>query len=186
MPTITLPKPLPEINLPDFELPKFELPDSEAISERLDALQEKLPPVPAKVFELQRALAARACESYSAMWTAIGESYKSLFDTAVTSGKTVTGQARAAGEQVAATVSTGVKTVAGQARAQGRRVSEAAESEVVGLVDQAIDAVEDEPGTGTPYEQWTKAELVERAKELKVANPTRMSKAQLIKRLRSA
>ena len=193
MPTITLPKlpelkipELPKFELPKFDLPKVELPDSAAVAERLDALQDRLPPVPAKVLELQRALAAKACEGYSAAWSAVGESYKSFFDTAVTSTKTVTGQARAAGEQVVNTVTTGVKTVAGQAAAQSKKVSDAAETQVVGLVDQAIDAVDDAPSTGTPYEQWTKAELVERAKELKIVGPTRMSKSELIEALRAS
>ena len=81
---------------------------------------------------------------------------------------------------------TGANTVAGQASAQGKKVSQAAESAATGLVDQAIDAVEDAPGSGTPYEQWTKAELVERAKELKIAGPTRLSKSELIATLRGA
>ncbi len=65
-------------------------------------------------------------------------------------------------------------------------MSDTAESEVTRLVDRATDAIEDSPGTGTPYEQWTKAELVERAKELKVVGPTRMSKGELIRALRAA
>ena len=60
------------------------------------------------------------------------------------------------------------------------------ETETTKLLDDAIEAVEDEPGSGTPYEQWTKAELVERAKELKIVGPTRMSKAELIDTLRAA
>ncbi len=104
----------------------------------------------------------------------------------MTSSKTVTGQARAAGEQLVATFTNGVKTVAGQTVAQSKKVSDAAETEVTGLVDSAIDAVEDAPGAGTPYEQWTKVELVARAKDLNVVGPTRMSKKELIKALRAA
>ena len=147
------------------------MPSTDMITERLDALEANLPTIPAKVFHFQRAVA---------------ESYKSFFDTALTSSKTVTGQARAAGEQLVATLTNSIKTVAGQSVAQGKKVSEAAEAEVTGLVDAAIDAVEDAPGAGTPYEQWTKVELVARAKELNVVGPTRMSKKELIKALRAA
>jgi hypothetical protein len=162
------------------------MPSTDMITERLDALEATLPTIPAKVLHFQRAVAAKTYDTYTATIGTIAESYKSFFDTALTSSKTVSGQARAAGEQLFATLSNGVKTVAGQAVAQGKKVSEAAETEVTDLVDSAIDAVEDAPSSGTPYEQWTKAELVARAKELKIVGPTRMSKAQLITRLRAA
>ena len=37
---------------------------------------------------------------------------------------------------------------------------------------------------GVPYEQWTKAELLERARELDIEGRTGLNKAQLIKALR--
>ena len=113
------------------------------ITERLDALEASLPTVPAKVLRFQRAVAAKTYDNYTATMGAVAESYKSFFDTALTSSKTVTGQARAAGEQLVTTLTNGIKTVAGQAVAQSKKVSEAAEAEVTGLVDPAIDAVED-------------------------------------------
>ena len=104
------------------------------------------------------------------------------------SGKTVTGQVKAAGEQVATATRTGARTVAGQAAAQGRRVSKAAAGEATKLLDDAIDAVEPTQrraaGSGVPYEQWTKAELLERARELDIEGRTGLNKAQLIKALR--
>jgi hypothetical protein len=166
------------------------MPSTAMITERLDALEASLPTIPSKVLHLQRAVAAKTYDGYAAAFTAAGESYQSFVGTAVTSTKTVAGQARAAGQQLVATLTTGVKTVAGQAAAQGRKVAGTASAEVTGLVDDAIDAVEDavddEPGSGTPYEDWTKAELVGRAKQLKIVGPTRMSKAELITRLRAA
>jgi hypothetical protein len=162
------------------------MPSTTMFTERLDTLEANLPVLPAKVLHLQRVVAARTWDSYAAACGAVTESYKSFFDTALTSGKTVTGQARAAGEQLVNTFTTGVKTVAGQAVAQSKKVSQAAGAEATDLVEEAIEAVEDTPSTGTPYEQWTKAELVERAKELQVVGPTRMSKSALIKALRKA
>jgi hypothetical protein len=162
------------------------MPSTDMITERLDALEANLPTIPAKVLHFQRAVAAKTYDNYTTAMGAVAESYRSFFDTAMTSRKTVTGQARAAGEQLVATFTNGIKTVAGQTVAQSRKVSDAAETEVTGLVDSAIDAVEDAPGTGTPYEQWTKVELVARAKDLNVVGPTRMSKKELIKALRAA
>ena len=162
------------------------MPSTDMITERLDALEASLPTIPAKVLHFQRAIAARSYDNYTATMGAVAESYKSFLDTAVTSSRTVTGQARAAGEQLVTTLTNGIKTVAGQTVAQSKKVSEAAEAEVTGLVDSAIDAVEDAPGAGTPYEQWTKVELVARAKELGVVGPTRMSKKELIKALRAS
>jgi hypothetical protein len=162
------------------------MPSTAMITERLDDLESRLPVIPAKVLHLQRVIAGKTYDNYVAYFGAVADSYRSFFDTAVASSRAVSDQARAAGEQLVSTLTNGVKSVAGQAVAQGRRVSEAAESEVTDLVDSAIDAVEDAPGTGTPYEQWTKAELVERAKELEIVGPTRMSKKELIKALRAA
>ena len=151
-----------------------------------DDLESRLPVIPAKVLHLQRVVAGKTYDNYVAYFGAVADSYRSFFDTAVASSRAVSDQARAAGEQIVSTLTSGFKSVAGQAVAQGRRVSEAAESEVTDLVDSAIEAVEDAPSTGTPYEQWTKAELVERAKELEIVGPTRMSKKELIKALRAA
>jgi hypothetical protein len=156
------------------------------ITERLDELESRLPGIPAKVFHLQRVVAAKSYDNYVAALSAVADSYRSFFDTAVESSKTVNEQARAAGEQIVSTITEGIKALAGQAVAEGRKVSDAAESRVGNLVDSAIEAVEDAPGSGTPYEDWTKAQLVDRAKELGIVGPTRMSKEELIGALRAA
>ena len=156
------------------------------LTERLDALESSLPAIPARIVRLQRVIAGTCYDRYAAFFGALAGSTTSFLETARTSGKTVTGQARAAVGDVATTVATGAKTVSGQAAAQGRKVSSSAARETTKVVDSAIDAFDDEPGSGTPYEQWTKAELVERAKELKITGPTRMSKSELIATLRAA
>ena len=150
-------------------------PGTSEITTRLDELEARLPTVPARILKLQRTVAAANYDRTVAAFTAVASTTKTFLDTAAVSGKTVTGQARAAANDVVATLRTGINTVTGQAAAQGKK-----------LVDEAIDAVEDAPSTGTPYEQWTKAELVERAKELQIVGPTRMSKAELIAALRAA
>ena len=156
-------------------------------NDQLDRLEASLPPIPARILRLQRSLADAACERISAVVSAVAGSTKQFLDTARVSGKTVTGQARAAGDDVLTTARTGARTVAGQASAQGSRVSKAAATEATSLLDSAIDAVEDDqPGSGRPYEQWTKAQLVERAKELDIDGRSGMSKGDLIAALRAA
>ncbi len=183
-------------------------PTAADINGRLDELEARLPTVPARLVKFQRTLAAANCDRTSAAFQALADSTKAFLQTARTSGATVTGQARAAAGDVVQSARTGASTVTGQARAaagdvvqsartgastvsgqaaaQGKKVSQAAESQATRLVDRAIDAVDDTPGSGTPYEEWTKAELVERAKELQIVGPTRMSKADLIATLRAA
>ena len=199
-------------------------------TERLDQLESNLPAVSARVLRLQRTLAGAAYDRTAAVVTTVAGNTKAFLDTARISGKTVTGQARAAGSDVLTTANTGIKTVTGQARAagsdvlttantgiktvagqatrvagdvasstrtgartvsgqsqaQGKKVSKAASARATKVVDSAIDAVEDKPGTGKPYEQWTKAELVERAQELDIDGRSGLNKKQLIAALRVA
>jgi hypothetical protein len=200
------------------------------LTEQLDKLESNLPAVSARVLRLQRTLAGAAYDQTAAVVTTVAQNTRAFLDTARISGKTVTGQARAAGSDVLTTASTGAKIVAGQARAagsdvlttastgaktvtgqatrvaadvatstrrgartvsgqagaQGKKVSKAASSRATKVVDSAIDAVEDKPGRGKPYEQWTKAELVDRATELDIDGRSGLNKKQLIAALRAA
>jgi len=45
--------------------------------------------------------------------------------------------------------------------------------------------VSDKPKSGTPYEQWTKAQLIERAREVDIEGCGSMNKTQLIAALRA-
>jgi hypothetical protein len=178
------------------------------VTENLDRLEAALPPVSARVFRLQRAIAGNVCDRLSAVTGAMTDSTKNFVDTARLSGKTVTGQTRAAGADVIGTATTGARqvagqaqaagtrvaksartgarTVSGQANAQGRRLSATAQRETTELLDSAIDAVDDTPGSGRPYEQWTKAELLERARQLDIEGRSGLSKKELIKALRAS
>ena len=95
---------------------------------------------------------------------------------------------------------TGANTVVGQATAQGRKVAKVAQKNTTTVLDTAISAVDETvaeatdavestvdttPGSGTPYEQWTKADLLARAKEMDIEGRTTMSKRQLIAALRA-
>lgn len=107
-------------------------------------------------------------------------------DQASSSAKQVVVQARSAGERTMNQASKGVKEVTGQARAQGERANEQLDRVTERTAERAIDAVDPSPSSGTPYEQWSKAELYERAQELEIDGRSGMSKQQLIEALRSA
>ena len=160
------------------------------ITERLDELEANLPAVPARVVRLQRAIAGAACDQTAAVMTAVATSTRTVLAATRTSGRTVTGQARAAADDVVSSARGGARQVTGQARAQGRRIAATASRETTQLLDSAIDTVEDDatvggPGAGTPYEQWTKAQLLERARQLDVEGAYKLNKRQLVKALRS-
>ena len=107
-------------------------------------------------------------------------------DQASSGAKQVVGQARSAGARTMNRASSGVKEVTGQARAQGKRANEQLDRVTERTAERAIDAVDPSPSSGTPYEQWSKAELYERAQELDIDGRSSMSKQQLIKALRNA
>lgn len=173
---------------------------TDTINQQLDKIENNLPAFPARVFHLQRSLTNAWFDRTSSVINAVSESTRNLFDVSRQSGRTVTGQARSAAGQVADTARTGARTVSGQAAAQGRRVAKTARNEAEELIDDAIntvesdvdaaqDAVEDSQGTsgrGRRYEDWTKAELLERAKELDIEGRYGMNKGQLIRALRKS
>lgn len=165
----------------------------------LDKLEASLPTVPARVLHLQRAVANAYYERTNELWTTVATQSKDVAQAVRAGTNTVIGQARAAVTDVAKTARTNVSTVAGQAAAQSRKVAKTAETSTTTVIDTAInavdeavtetndvveDAVETTPGSGRPYERWTKAELLERARELEIEGRTTMSKRQLITALR--
>lgn len=99
--------------------------------------------------------------------------------------KQVTGQARAVADRTAHDAATGAKQVVGQAKAQGEQAAGRLDDIADRTARRATDAVDPSPTTGTPYEQWTRADLYERAQELDVDGRSTMSKRQLIDALRS-
>lgn len=104
---------------------------------------------------------------------------------ATSSAKQVAGQARAAAGRTAGGATSGAKQVAGQAKAQGRRGADQLGDIADNTARRATEAVDPSPSSGTPYEQWTRADLYERAQELDVDGRSTMSKKQLIDALRS-
>lgn len=107
-------------------------------------------------------------------------------DDATKGAKQVAGQARAAVSTTADDATKGAKQVAGQARAQGKIASRQLGDVVDRTAQKATAAVDPRPGSGTSYEDWTRSELYERAKELDIDGRSSMSKKQLIAALRSS
>lgn len=100
--------------------------------------------------------------------------------------KETVGQARSAAGRTSKVAGDAAKQTAGQARAQAGRTADAAASAGEALLDDATDAVESSGRpVGVPYEEWTKADLYERAQELDVDGRSAMSKDELIAALRA-
>lgn len=162
--------------------------------------------LPRKLCELNKQILRSTVSSITSIAGTIGRSVERTADTSRVAGKTVAGQSRAAADQAgdtvargakdvatevrdaasaaASTVATGVKTVVGQTRAQGQRVADRVDREVDHVVDEARRTADGRPGPGTPYEQWTKAQLLDRARELDIDGRATMNKAELVDALR--
>lgn len=156
------------------------------LTARLDRFEENLPTVPARIVRLQRTVAGVAYDQIGFGVQTVVDALRNILSSAQVAGRTVTGQSRAAGTDIVANAKRNANQVVGQATAQGRLVASRAGREVTGVVDAAIDAVDSTPGPGKPYEQWTKSELLGRAKELDVEGRHGLDKAQLIAALRRA
>jgi hypothetical protein len=155
------------------------------LTTQLDRLENTLPAVPARIVRLQRTVAGRSYDQVTDAVQAIVDASRNFIDTARISGRTVTGQTRAAGSDVIATAQRNVKQVVGQTKAQSRRVATSAKHEVTDVIDAAIDAVDPTPGSGKPFEQWTKSELLDRGRALNIEGRSALTKKQLIIALRN-
>lgn len=140
--------------------------------------------LPRKIIELNRAIAQNAYDNTTTVIKTVGNSVKAVADASKVAGKTVVGQTRSVIDRTWATAVNGTKEVSGQASAQGAKVATAVDTQANKVVDRAINAVEDMPSQGTPYEKWTKAQLNERAQELHISGRSGMNKKQLISALR--
>ena len=140
--------------------------------------------LPRKILDLNKAAADQAMANTTTALKVVGKGVKTVVDASRTAGKIVVGQSRSAVERTVAAGTKGAKEVAGQVRAQGDRVGKSANRATNQVVDTATRAVSDMPSSGTPYEHWTKAQLVERAQEMDVPGRATMNKAELIDALR--
>lgn len=134
---------------------------SDPITAALDHIEARLPLVPRRMLRLQRTVAKRT------------------FGLAKATMDALTGSS----DRVERSARTGVNTVRGQAKAQAEATADVAEAEASSLLGRAQRAVD-----GVSFERlddWTKAELYERAQELDIDGRSTMSKKQLVSALRS-
>lgn len=140
--------------------------------------------LPRKIIQLNVAVAQQAVGVTASAFRLVNDGVRNVLDTSRTAGKTVVGQGRSVVERTTATATAGVKEVTGQAEAQGKKVAEVVDKQANRIVDRATNAVDGKPNSGTAYEQWTRAQLLERAKEVDVTGRSAMSKQELISALR--
>ncbi len=138
-----------------------------------------------KMYEFNKAVFCTSVGTAKNVISVVADGVGTATGTARDAGATVVGQTRSAVDRTVDQAATGVKEVTGQARAQGRQASSKIDRAASRTADRAIDAVDDAPSSGTPYESWTKDELYERAQELDVDGRSTMSKNELIAALRS-
>jgi hypothetical protein len=138
-----------------------------------------------RMFDFNKAVVSASFDTTRTVIGAVGDGVSSAVKTLRDSGATVAGQTRSAVDRTATQASTGASEVAGQARAQGERASVRLDEIAERTARRATAAVDDSPSRGTPYENWTKSELYERAQELDIDGRSGMSKSQLIAALRA-
>lgn len=141
--------------------------------------------IPHKIIELNRTILERSVGTAGSAVRVVADSAGRVASASLAAGRTVVGQGRSAVDRTATTGRRGAAEVAGQADAQGEGVSETVKRETHRVVDRAQDAVADRPAPGTPYEEWTREQLYERAQELDIEGRSSMSKSQLVNALRA-
>ena len=157
------------------------------ITEYLDRLEADLPTIPSRALGLTRATMHRVNDVAISVATDVGRQVGFFTDTAETAVSTTVGQARSAVDRTSKMAKRTVNETTGQAKAQAARTVDAAEQATAALLDDATRAVEpDESGRPASLDNWTKAELYERAQELDIDGRSAMSKRELIRALRAA
>ncbi len=157
------------------------------LSEALDRIEGNLPAMPARAVGLTRATVRRVTATTGAIANDVGRQVGRLSDTAGEALSTTFGQARSAVERTSTMAANTTKETTGQARAQGARTAKAAERATTALLDDATRAI-DPDGDGRPasLDDWSKADLYERAQELDVDGRSSMSKRDLVRAIRAA
>jgi len=110
-----------------------------------------------------------------------------FISTASTALSTTASQARSAIERTSSTAQCTSKETIGQAKAQSKLTGQAAQRSAAAPTDVAAGAVEPDGERSPPaIDDWSKADLYERAQELAIDGRSSMSKRELVRALRSA
>ncbi len=157
------------------------------LTQRLDQLEHRLPPLPAKSFALGRATVRRTNDVVVSVVSDVARRMDTVVKTARTGARTTAGQAKSAVERTTQMAETTAKQTIGQAERQAASTTDAAQEATGELLDDATTTVDpDAAPRGIAYEDWTKSDLYERAQELDIDGRSSMSKRELIAALRSA
>ncbi len=157
------------------------------LSQRLDQLENRLHPLPAKSFALGRATVRRTNDVVVSVVSDVARRMDAVVNTARTGVRTTAGQTKSAVERTTKMAETTAKQTVGQAKQQATATATAARNATGELLDDATATVDpDAAPRGIAYEEWTKSDLYDRAQELDIDGRSSMSKRQLINALRSA
>jgi hypothetical protein len=94
---------------------------NDAVTERLDSLEQSLPEIPSKAVAATRASVRRVNDAVGAAASSVWSRAEDVGDETGAATATTTGQARAAAARSATTIERGVKQTTGQARAAAER-----------------------------------------------------------------
>jgi len=150
------------------------------VTQRLDELERRLPPIPRKVVVLGRAGADRIGATTADIARDVRRQLSRVTSVAGPAVNTSVGQTRSAFERTVTTARDNTNEAVGQARAQTARSGRAAERGAVALLDDAARAIEPSDGSPAALDEWTKAELYDRAQELDIQGRSTMDKRELI------
>ena len=127
--------------------------------------------LPRKIIDVNRSVAGLVVNSTAAAVRTAERNTRTVIGAARTAGKIVTGQFTSVVDRTVKTARDGSREVAGQVMAQGAHVGDVVSTQANRTADAALRAVSDTPTSGTPYEQWTKTQLLERAREIGLDGP---------------
>ncbi len=121
------------------------------LTRRLDQFEDEMPPLPAGLLKLNRAIARRIGAIGTGVGSAVHRAVSGVLDTTSTATSTVGGQAREAADTFATATGTQLSVVTGQARRVADDVAETADTQastVAGTARRATREVADEARTG--------------------------------------
>lgn len=149
---------------------------------RLDDLEARLPALPAKWLELNRAAAQRAVAQSRRNGELVVHSVRNVAKVADTGWRTVLGTAKWSTGRTASVATTGVRQVTGQAAAQSKRAADALGTEATHVVDEAIERMEaaDLDAERRILRSQTKVELYDTAQGLDIDGRATMNKSALV------
>lgn len=176
-----------------------EAPDASSIAyrieTRLDEIQGNLPRIPAKIMELNRAVADRTISTNRRNLELLLDSVQTVAKTTDTGVRTVAGTIRWTVGQTIDAATTGVRRISGQASAQAKIAVETLDEQVSDITDEVADRLDasiastkaaDTRDEKTHLRAKTKDELYEQAQLLEIDGRADMNKTELVNAIAKA